>query len=180
MPLLLAMLALAFIFIMLRAGSLPETRQLVKFAARGVLTIPPEQVRSVALSVDEHTATFVRLPDTRWALGEKRVRVNGELLAHLQEAILVMHTSGPVRVIPHDEYRDTALQEFGLQPPRCSVVLSDGQHTRLEARFGASNPQDVLQYMQLAGGDEVYLMSRFVGEAWEHLWEHVQEATGWR
>lgn len=175
----LALLAVTFILVMLRTGSLPETRQLVKFAARGVLTVPPERVRRVVLTAGERTATFVRLVDTGWVLSEKQDRISGELLDHLSEAILVLHTSGPVRVMHHGEYADTTLQEFGLEQPRCSVELSDGQQTLLEARFGAHNPQEVLQYMQLAGRDEVYLMSRFVGEAWEHLWEHVREATGW-
>jgi hypothetical protein len=28
--------------------------------------------------------------------------------------------------------------------------------------------------MQLKHSDDLYLMSRFVGQAWEHLGEHVQ------
>lgn len=179
LSLMLALFAVIFILIMLRTGSLPETRQLVKFAAKGVLTVPPDQVRRVALTIGARTATFVRLTNATWVLDKKQDPVSGDLLDHLHEAILVMHTSGPVRVMHHDEYRETTLQEFGLVQPRCSVVLSDAQHTLIEAHFGAYNPQDVLQYMQITGHDEVYLMSRFVGGAWEHLWEHVREVMHW-
>jgi hypothetical protein len=37
----------------------------------------------------------------------------------------------------------------------------------LGAEFGTPNPQKVLQYMKVQGRDQVYLMSRFVGEDWE-------------
>ena len=39
---LLALLAVGFLLAMLLTGKLPETRQLVKFEARGVLAVPPE------------------------------------------------------------------------------------------------------------------------------------------
>jgi hypothetical protein len=103
--------------------------------------------------------------------------VTGELLEHLTEAILLMHTSGPVRVMRRDEYHGTPLQEFGLDQPSCSVALSGGQRLLLEVSFGGYNPQDLLQYMQLKGSDDLYLMSRFVGQAWTHLWEHVMEQS---
>ena len=45
----------------------------------------------------------------------------------------------------------------------------------LGAEFGAPNPQRVLQYMKLGGRDQVYLMSRFIGEEWEKA---LREATG--
>jgi hypothetical protein len=179
LSLILTLSAVIYILIMLRTGSLPETRQLVKFEAKGVLTVPPDQVRRVALTIGAHTATFVRLANATWVLGEKHDAVSGDLLAHLREALLVMHTSGPVRVIHPDEYKETTLREFGLVQPRFSVVLSDAEHTLIEAHFGAYNPQDVLQYMQITGRDEVYLMSRFVGGAWEHLGEHVRDAMHW-
>ena len=56
-----------------------------------------------------------------------------------------------MRVMSHDEYARTSLHEFGLEQPRCAVVLSDGRRALLEASFGAYNPQDLLQYMQSNG-----------------------------
>jgi hypothetical protein len=173
----LALLAVAFIVAMVLTGSLPETRQLAKFAAKGVLKVPPEHVRRVELRVDEHTTIFVHDPNKGWVQSGPQNVVTGELLEHLTEAILLMHTSGPVRVLRHDEYHGTPLQEFGLDQPRYSVGLSDGQRMLLDVRFGGHNPQDLLQYMQLKGSDDMYLMSRFVGQAWEHLWEHVMKES---
>jgi hypothetical protein len=45
----------------------------------------------------------------------------------------------------------------------------------LGAEFGSPNPQKVLQYMKLQGREQVYLMSRFIGEKWEKA---LHEATG--
>lgn len=173
----LALLAVAFIVAMVLTGSLPETRQLAKFEAKGVLKVPPEHVRRVELRVGEHTATFVRAPNKEWVQSGRQDVLTGELLEHLTEAILLMHTSGPVRVMRRDEYHGTPLQEFGLDRPRYSVALSDGQRLLLEVSFGGHNPQDLLQYMQLKDSDDIYLMSRFVGQAWEHLWEHVMDQS---
>jgi hypothetical protein len=173
----LALLAVAFIVAMVLTGSLPETRQLAKFEAKGVLKVPPEHVRRVELRVGEDAATFVRASDKAWVQSGRQGVLTGELLEHLTEAILLMHTSGPVRVMRRDEYHGTLLQEFGLDRPRYSVALFDGQRLLLEVSFGGHNPQDLLQYMQLKASDDIYLMSRFVGQAWEHLWEHVMDES---
>jgi hypothetical protein len=170
---LLALLAVGFLLAMVLTGKLPETRQLAKFEARGVLTVPPEQVRRVDLHIGEHTTTFVRLSDHAWVGSKGQEPVSGELQEHLEQAIVFMHTSRPVRVMHRDAYRGTPLAEFGLEQPRCAVVLSDGRRVLLEASFGADNPQELLQYMQLKGDHNLYLMSRFVGQAWEHLGEHL-------
>ena len=170
---LLALLAVGFLLAMLLTGKLPETRQLVKFEARGVLAVPPEQVHRVDLHVGEHTITFVRLSEHAWVGGKSQVSISGELQEHLEQAIAFMHTARPVRVMPRETYRDTPLHEFGLEQPRCAVVLSNAHRVLLEASFGAYNPQELLQYMQLRGDHNLYLMSSFVGQAWEHLGEHV-------
>ena len=170
---LLALLAVGFLLAMILTGKLPETRQLAKFEARGVLAVPPEQVRRVDLHIGEHTTTFVRLSDHIWGVGKGQVPISGELQEHLEQAIAFMHTSRPVRVMHRDEYHSTPRHEFGIEQPRCAVVLSDGRRVLLEASFGAYNPQELLQYMQLRGDNNLYLMSRFMGQAWEHLGEHL-------
>ena len=169
---LLALLAVGFLLAMVLTGKLTETRQLVKFEARGVLAVPPAQVHRVDLHIGEHTTTFVRLSDHIWGVGKSQEPISGELQEHLEQAIAFMHTSKPVRMMHRDEYHSTPLHEFGLEQPRCAVVLSDGRRVLLEASFGAYNPQELLQYMQLRGDHNLYLMSRFVGQAWEHLGEH--------
>jgi hypothetical protein len=167
------LLAVGFLLAMVLTGRLSETRQLAKFEARGVLAVLPEQIRRVELHIGEHTTTFVRLSDHTWMGGKDQEPLSGELREHLEQALAFMHTSRPVRVMHRDEYRGTPLHEFGLEQPRCAVVLSDGRRVLLAANFGAYNPQELLQYMQLRGDRALYLMSRFVGQAWEHLGEHL-------
>jgi hypothetical protein len=168
----LALLAVTFLVLMVRTGSLPETRQRARFEARGVLKALPERVQRVAISMGGRTVVFVRHPQHGWLQLDSRSAVSQELQEHLTMAVLLMHGSGPVRTMTHAEYEDTALHEFGLTPSRYSVVLADAHSSLLEAHFGVLNPAELLQYMRLSGSAEVYLMSRFVGQAWEHIWEH--------
>ena len=67
----------------------------------------------------------------------------------------------------HAEWAPGGLREFGLDPPGYTAILFRGDISVLGAEFGAANPQKVLQYMKLQGRDQVYLMSRFIGEEWE-------------
>ncbi len=55
----------------------------------------------------------------------------------------------------------------GSIPPGYTATLYRRDAPVIRAEFGAINPQKVLQYMKLQGRDEVYLMSRFVGQEWE-------------
>jgi hypothetical protein len=83
--------------------------------------------------------------------------------------------SAPVRVIERAEWSTLGLREFGLDPPRYTATLYRRGTAVLGAEFGAPNPQKVLQYMKLTGRDQVFLMSRFVGEEWEQA---IREASG--
>lgn len=174
LPGLLAGLAVGFLLIMALTRRMPETRQLAKFEANGVLTSAPEAVQQVDLRCGEHAATFVRTAAGGWKRPGSAGSTSDALRDHLHQAVFFMHTAGPVRVLSPEEYQDISPQEFGLAPPRCSVQLSDQQHILLSVHFGANNPQDLLQYMQRAGHERIYLMSRFVGQAWEHLAEHLE------
>ena len=93
----------------------------------------------------------------------------------LDESIKFMHVSAPVRVMERTEWVSVGLREFGLDPPGYTAILFHGETPVLGAEFGAPNPQKVLQYMKLQGRDQVYLMSRFIGEEWEKA---LREATG--
>src|SRR5262249_28531183 len=114
---LLALLAVGFLVAMVLTGQLPETRQLVKFEARGVLTVPREQVRRVDLHVGAPTPPLVRLSEHAWVAGKGQEPISGELQEHLEQAIAFMHTASPVRVMSRDEYHGTPRHAFGLEPP---------------------------------------------------------------
>jgi hypothetical protein len=89
-------------------------------------------------------------------------------------AVQYMHTANPVRAVTGSEIREFAPGEFGLERPRISVALFAGEERVLLARFGSRNPEDMLQYMTIDGRDDLYLMSRFVGQEWEATAEALQ------
>jgi len=73
------------------------------------------------------------------------------------------------------EWEPVGLREFGLDPPGYTATLYRRDTLVVGAEFGTANPQKVLQYMKLRGRDEVYLISRFVGQEWEQT---LREASG--
>jgi hypothetical protein len=89
------------------------------------------------------------------------------LATHLDDSVKFLHVSAPIRVMPRSEWAEHGLREFGLEPPAYSIVLFQSGQRLLAADFGAPNPQKVLQYMRLQDGDELYVMSRFIGQEWE-------------
>jgi hypothetical protein len=161
-----ALLAVGFIAGMLWSGREPESRWRVKSEAAGVLAVAPERISRVEVTADGRRLTFVRGAGG-WSAGGRPVPP--PLAAHLESSLKFMRVSAPVRVLEREEYRGTALAEYGLDPPRYTVSLFEGDRLVLEAGFGVPNPQKVLQYMRLRGRDEVDLMSRFVGQEWERI-----------
>lgn len=174
MAALCACLAIAFLGVMAYHGEVPETGQLVKFTPKGVLQVPPERIHAVRLQAGERQVALLRVGPHAWRYRDTEGTVSDELRDHLEGAMVFMYASAPVRLMLPEEYHGTGLQEFGLEPPRYSIVLADARQVLLEAHFGAANPQDLLQYMQLQNSDAVYLMSRFVGQMWEHILEHLE------
>jgi hypothetical protein len=161
----LAALALLYLAAMVVSGAMPVQRQLVRFEAKGVLNLSPNEVTRVELIRGTQRVTLLRTGETEWAT---RDGFNiGAAGRRVSKAVQIMHNSGPVREIEAAELsgRDPAL--FGLDPPRLSVKLyGGGGEPVLTARFGEFNPEGYLQYMSIDGDPRLYLMSRFVGGEW--------------
>jgi hypothetical protein len=158
--------SIGYLGAMVISGALPEFRHRVKFEAKGLMTVAPERIDRVEIERSGTRIALVRTGTGGWS------REGGEALSvtvadKVSLAVQYMHTSGPVRVMTAEEIRGFAPTEFGLDPPRISVVLFAGRQRVLQAHFGARNPEDILQYMTLAGHDGMYLMSRFVGQEWD-------------
>ncbi len=166
-----ALLALGVLVAMVISGRLPENKQFVKFTPSGVMSEPPTAIDRVEVRTAAGRWRFVRAADG-WHDGERPLPSG--LAAHLDSSIKFMHVSAPVRVMEPAEWSPLGLREFGLDPPGFVATLYRGETRVLEAAFGAPNPQQVLQYMKLAGDDQVYLMSRFIGAEWEQV---IRDAT---
>ena len=151
---------------MVVGGALPELRNRVKFEAKGVMTVAPERIDRIQIERGSTRVALARTGSGGWS------REGGDALSvplanQVALAVQYMHTAAPVRAIDAEEIRGIAPAEFGLAPPALSVTLSAGPQPVLQARFGARNAEDLLQYMTLEGQDGLYLMSRFVGQQWD-------------
>jgi hypothetical protein len=162
----IALLAVGILAAMVMSGRVRENRQLVRTSALGVMSESPVEIDRVELQGATGRWTFVRAPGG-WRLAADGGPVAASLALHLDDSIKFMHVSAPVRVMEREEWAPIGLREFGLDPPGYTATLYRQDAPVVGAEFGAPNPQKVLQYMKLQGRDEVYLMSRFVGQEWE-------------
>lgn len=161
----LAALALCYLGAMAVSGAMPVQRQLVRFEARGVLKVPPEQVSRIELGRGAQRLTLLHRGETDWVTPDGTGI--GGAGSRVSTAVRIMHNSGPVRVIEAAELAGADAKSFGLDPPQLSVAFyGEGAQPVLTARFGEYNPEGFLQYMHLDGDAQLYLMSRFVGGEW--------------
>lgn len=161
-----ALLAVGLLTAMVVSGHLRESKQFVSFAPAGVMSEPPGEIDRVEMTTSAARWVFERAPDG-WRAAPGGRSVPPSLASHLDDSIKFMHVSTPVRVMERTEWAPIGLREFGLDPPGYTATLYHRDTRVVGAEFGAPNPQKVLQYMKLQGRDEVYLMSRFVGQEWE-------------
>lgn len=156
--------AVAFLVLMIVSGRPRESAQLVQAGNVGLMSEKPEDVDRVDVEMDGKRLVLVRTAG-RWMRAERELP--GPVVERLKMSLRFMHVAEPVRTLARDEYAGTPAAEFGLDPPRYSVLLSRAGRPLLRARFGAPNPQEVLQYTGVEGRDAIYLMPRFVGREWE-------------
>jgi hypothetical protein len=161
-----AALVVFYLAVMVVSGARPRQRQFVEFEAKGVLKIAPEQVRGVELVRADRHVSFLRRGDDNWRT-PTGVEINSVLGQRISLAVQMMHNSGPVRELASEDVKDTDPAEFGLDVPRitASFYVSAAEPV-LTVHFGARNPDDFLQYARIDSDDHLYLMSRFIGEAW--------------
>jgi hypothetical protein len=162
-----ALVALAFLVGMVMSGSQPVLRQNVVFEAKGVLAMPPGQVRRVEISRGGgERLNAVRTGDRSWATADG-ADLGAEAGKRLSMAVQMMHTSAPVNEIPAAELAGADVAGFELDPPHFVARLyADGPAPVLAAQFGACNPEGFLQYVRVEGEPRIHLLSRFVGEEW--------------
>lgn len=166
-PALAAIFALLYLSIMLLTGALPQRNQLIRYEAKGLLTIDPERITRVSIQRAEKSVQLLREQQHWVRQNQSPTQLDTTLMQTLNRAVKFMHTSNPVRVLSGTEVQTDNLASFGLAPARLSVILADTEGMVLQAAFGGSNSDGFLQYLRLQGHDELYLMSRFVGKEWE-------------
>jgi len=168
-----ALLAVGLLVAMVVSGHLRENKQFVKFVPAGVMPESPDEIDRIEVTTNAGRWEYVRADDG-WRAEPAGPPAPPSLASHLNDSIKFMHVSAPVRIIERAEWSTLGLGEFGLDPPRYTATLYRRNTAVLAAEFGAPNPQKVLQYMKLTGRDQVFLMSRFIGEEWEQA---IREAS---
>lgn len=168
-----AIASLAYLVAMVVGGALPEQRNRVKFEARGVMASPPERIDRIEIERGPTRVALARTGADGWSAAG-RGALSPQVAAGVSLAVQYMHTATPVRTMKAEELRGVAPAEFGLSPPALGVTLFAGPERVLQARFGARNAEDLLQYMTVEGRDELFLMSRFVGQQWDASIEAVR------
>ena len=165
-----ALFAVAFLIAMAMSGRTRPMQNLVAFEAAGLMSETPDQVDRVELTADGRRATFVRTAAGGWRIGEGPAAADlaAGVAAYLETSVKFMHVTAPVRTLARDEY-PAALGEYCLDPPRYTVALHAGGRPVLAARFGAKNPQELFQYVQVEGRAALYLVPVFVGQEWERV-----------
>jgi len=167
-----AVAAVAYLGVMAFTGALPQSRQRVRFEAKGVMQLAPERVARVELTRGAESVVFVRGSDGGWAR-EGAGSLAPPLAEKLSMAVQFMHTAGPVRTLDPAELGSADSHEFGLDRPVLSIALHADSGVVLRAQFGASNPDEMLQYLAIEGRPGLVLMSRFVGQEWLAVAEGV-------
>jgi hypothetical protein len=163
-----ALVAVGLLAAMVVSGQLRESKQFVKFVPAGVMPEQPGEIDRVEMTAGSGRWAFVRGPGG-WRAADDGRPAPASLATHLDDSIKFMHVSAPIRVMERAEWSPVGLREFGLEPPGYSATLYRKGAAVLAVEFGSPNPQKVLQYMKLGGRDQVYLMSRFIGEEWEKV-----------
>lgn len=159
------LLALGYLAAMVVIGAMPVQRQLVRFEARGVLTLPADAVRRVRIAAGDRSVELLRHGEGAWARAGSPLEAGAASQA--ETALKVLQRSGPVREIEAAGPAGVDARPFGLEDPVLVLdVYGDGAEPVLTARFGGYNPEGILQYMRVDGDAGVYLMSRFVAGEW--------------
>jgi hypothetical protein len=161
-----AALAVAFLVAMVMSGRVRDSGQLVRFVPAGVLADVPARISRIELRSNGRTWVFARTAEG-WRRDPDQRPVQRSLAVHLDDGIKFLHVSAPVRILDRQEWAEHGLAEFGLDHPALSAVLFEDGRRLLAVDFGSPNPQKVLQYIRIEGRDEIYVMSRFIGEEWE-------------
>ena len=156
--------ALGFLCLMVWTGRPMQQAQLVTFEAAGVMREPPEAVTALTLQRDGAQRILAKTPDGSWTSNGKPLPT--ALVSPLVLAIKFLHTARPLRDLGADA-TDTG---YGFDARSLRVEVARAGQPALKLVFGKPGTEPTTQYLAIADGN-VWLASRFVGEAWEAVWD---------
>jgi hypothetical protein len=134
------------------------------FVAKGLMTIPIEQVREIDVAAPRGHWHFVRTQDG-WRATQGIATAGFE--GRLDSALKLLRNSGPDRVLTEPEVARAGAAQFGLAPPRLRITVSGSDASVFAISFGVTNPMGLSHYARLDGSSQIALLPAFVAEAWE-------------
>ncbi len=164
---LLALLALAYLCVMLVTGARPRQGQFVPFEAAGVLSAPPAEVTGVDVT-DGAQRWQLKRTAQGWRAGTAMLPAAAML--ELELGLKVLHAARPVRALRGAQI-DARAVEYGLDRPRPVVHLHVKDGRALALAFGGPSADGALRYLRIEGQAGVSLVSPFVAEQWQKLVE---------
>ena len=161
-----AALAAGFIAVLAFHGERPEPG-LARFAPAGVLADwPIEQVTSVEVSAGNRHRWFHRISGGGgWRPETADPADVAAVVEQIETGLKLLRNSAPQRA----DLTDGQLEEFGLMPPRLTVVVHRADGATLTVEFGGANPLGLERYARVVGRPEILLLPAFVADAWEPL-----------
>lgn len=162
---LLALLALAYLCVMLVTGARPRQGQFVPFEAAGVLSMPPAEVTGIDVT-DGARRWHLERTAQGWRTGA--TALSTAAILELELGLKVLHAAKPVRELRGAQI-DARAAEYGLDRPRPVVHLHVKDGRTLALAFGGSSADGALRYLRVEGRAGVSLVSPFVVEQWQKL-----------
>lgn len=166
-----AIIALGYLVLMFKSGEPPTHENFIRTEFAGVMDSPPTQVVAVQIIHAGQTQTIERHEDS-WRDAGSLSALSEPQVTMLERAIMFMHTANPVRIMRPEEFAGVSGDPYGIETPAIAVRLSSVNGLIVNAKFGHRAPDGILQYMQVEGRAEIYLMSGFVSETWDQIVTH--------
>lgn len=173
---LITLAALGYLLLMFNSGSQPTHENLIRAVNDGVLRSAPESIVAIEISTAGGQRRYQRR-GAQWHDALNGSQLDAVRTTVLERAITFMHTATPVRVLRPEEIAEVHSDPFGLAHSVLEISLSNAAGLVLLARFGNQENDGILRYMQLVGRAEIYMMSGFVGDAWQQVASFELSAT---
>ena len=136
------------------------------FTPKGLMTIPPTEVREVDLETREGRWHFVRANEGWHATAGA---TTAGFAARLDGALTLLRNSGPERILSADEIAGVDPTQFGLDPPRLRVLINGASASSFVISIGAANVLGLSDYARTGGSHEIVLLPGFVAKEWERV-----------
>lgn len=147
------------------SGHWPTSSALVHPHPNGILTLAPDRVTHIEVSVGEKDVSFKHRPGGGWLVDG--AEADTAVAKHIDAGLHMLTVSNPTRVFKRGDYDAAEVSEFGLDPPRMLISIAAENGETRSVGFGETTPAQNAQYVRVIGRPDLYLLARYVGVEWE-------------